>query len=304
MEHFRNAAALQRQLSSLFLQRFTLSEEERQAIYSRELRVDDRLFAAMDRLEQIRADCRLLLEGSDVNGVGGGTRAGMDIMSSTAEDLEQSYQKIYKWCSFEFRQPVKEGLEVSFQLCEAVRRLMRARQDLLRSALSTLVTTRSSILMNSFVNALTVGGPAPTFLPRPIELHAHDPLRYIGDMLAWIHQTLASEREFLTPLFGEKEGEGGRRIGQRRRGLEGSVDLTSGELEGVRLGPGEALVREVLNKNLEGCCRPLKIRVQQTVRSQEGSVTTYRLAHLVQFYRSTMEKTIGTKATLSQTLGE
>lgn len=39
-------------------------------------------------------------------------------------------------------------------------------------------------------------------MPRPIEMHAHDPRRYLGDMLAWVHQSLASERELLTALFG------------------------------------------------------------------------------------------------------
>ena len=50
------------------------------------------------------------------------------------------------------------------------------------------------------MDALTRGGPGG--LPRPIELHAHDPLRYAGDMLAWVHQAIAAEREFLESLFG------------------------------------------------------------------------------------------------------
>jgi len=37
--------------------------------------------------------------------------------------------------------------------------------------------------------------------PRPIELHAHDPLRYVGDILAWFHQTCASEHELLASLL-------------------------------------------------------------------------------------------------------
>lgn len=40
-------------------------------------------------------------------------------------------------------------------------------------------------------------------MPRPIEMHAHDPRRYLGDMLAWVHQSLASEKELLTGLFGD-----------------------------------------------------------------------------------------------------
>lgn len=37
---------------------------------------------------------------------------------------------------------------------------------------------------------------------RPIEMQAHDPVRYVGDMLAWTHQAIASEREFLHNLLG------------------------------------------------------------------------------------------------------
>lgn len=42
-------------------------------------------------------------------------------------------------------------------------------------------------------------GPGGT--PRPIELHSHDPLRYVGDMLAWLHQAAASEKEYVHSLF-------------------------------------------------------------------------------------------------------
>jgi len=37
--------------------------------------------------------------------------------------------------------------------------------------------------------------------PRPIELHSHDPLRYVGDMLAWLHQAAATEKEHLLTVL-------------------------------------------------------------------------------------------------------
>lgn len=48
--------------------------------------------------------------------------------------------------------------------------------------------------------------------------------------------------------------------------------------------------------------RFLQVRIEQTVRSQEGCITTFRLASLIQFYRVTMDRTIGSRATLSKTL--
>lgn len=38
--------------------------------------------------------------------------------------------------------------------------------------------------------------------PRPMEIHAHTPRRYVGDMAAWIHQAVASEMELVDILVG------------------------------------------------------------------------------------------------------
>ncbi|THF96600.1 hypothetical protein TEA_000052 [Camellia sinensis var. sinensis] len=58
---------------------------------------------------------------------------------------------------------------------------------------------RHNALFRRFISALTRGGPGG--MPRPIEVHAHDPLRYVGDMLGWLHQALASERELVLALL-------------------------------------------------------------------------------------------------------
>jgi hypothetical protein len=93
-------------------------------------------------------------------------------------------------------------------------------------------------------------------------------------MLAWIHQATAGEREFLESLFGV--GEDGRMVGSTRR-FKGSVKGRVGrdgeeELDGRfggRKGKGrgllsdeeekEELVREMMDRDLEGCCRPLRV---------------------------------------------
>ncbi|KAJ4463724.1 oligomeric Golgi complex subunit 6 [Lentinula lateritia] len=124
-------------------------------------------------------------------------------MASTASQLEQGYEKIFRWCSYEFRQVGYDSqVEVSMIMREGVRRL-RKRPDLLNELLAALSLTHQTTLTSSFLIALTRGGPSG--LPRPIELHAHDPLSYIGDMLAWVHQAIAAEREFLEDLFSIKE---------------------------------------------------------------------------------------------------
>ena len=259
----RNLTAQQSVLLDLFLTRFSLTPAQLDAIESHSEAVGPPLFAAMDRLQEIRSDCRVLLVGQE-EGTKAGMRAGMDIMDETAQLVEKSHQKIAKWLHFEMRSFFRESIDVGGNVREAVKRLDK-REDLLRPVLKTLAATRAQQLSTSFQRALTIGGPAPTFLPRPMELHAHDPIRYVGDMLAWVHQSVASEREFLSGLFSridhEPDAEGGRRVGERRRGLEGSIDWTNNTEAGPAGGltKAEVWTREVLNKVMEGCDRLLKV---------------------------------------------
>jgi len=126
----------------------------------------------------------------------------------------------------------------------------------------------------------------------------------------------------------ESQAVTGRRIGQRRRwsfnpaevidmlegrqqaggtdseSLVGSLAMASAAStqKGI-IRPRERL-RDLLDRDLEGCCGPLKIRITHTLHSQEGSITAYKLAGLISFYSSTMEQTIGKKAMLSGVLRE
>ena len=63
-----------------------------------------------------------------------------------------------------------------------------------------IAAIRYKELEKSFYNALIIGGPGG--FPKPIEFHAHDTQRYVGDIFAWIHQACLGEREMLETLFG------------------------------------------------------------------------------------------------------
>jgi conserved oligomeric Golgi complex subunit 6 len=129
------------------LERFTLNSDDIDAIVSRDIPVNKHFFAAMDKAERIQDDCRVLMAGEE-----GPTKAGyagaiqrhmlrsntgtilmvrIDILTTTSGYLEQAYDKIFRWCSFEFRQMGRDAqVEVNPSMREAVRRL-RKRSELL-----------------------------------------------------------------------------------------------------------------------------------------------------------------------------
>ena len=106
-------------------------------------------------------------------------------------------------------------------------------------------------------------------------------------MLAWVHQTIAAEREFLESLFNVKSDM--RMVGSVRK---------FGKSE------EEEWIQELMDAAMSKVSVPLKVRVQQTIRSQESSIVSFKIANLLQFYMLTMQRTIGEDAHLSQTLHE
>jgi conserved oligomeric Golgi complex subunit 6 len=59
---------------------------------------------------------------------------------------------------------------------------------------------RRRAILQGFLEALTHGDNALS--ARPINVQAHDPLRYLSDILAWLHQAVASEREIVSLVLG------------------------------------------------------------------------------------------------------
>ena len=89
---------------------------------------------------------------------------------------------------------------------------MNLQTSICSEALTFLSETRQASVLSSFITALTRGDPSG--YPRPIERHVHDPLRYVGDTLARVQQSIAAEPESLESLFGLKSD--GRMVGSIR----------------------------------------------------------------------------------------
>ena len=238
----------------------------------------------------------------------------MEIMLVTSQHLDNAFAKLHKYTTFAARNYTTrpEVLDnVSPVLRRALQLLKINRSDLFEDTLTVLSSTRSSAIANMFIEALTRGTDAKSArgskdpnaaTARPIELHAHDPIRYVGDILAWVHQAMAGEREFLESLFGLKDS--GRRVGAARPALEQSIIPQTPDLNAVV--SDEARLRALLDKNLESCGRPLRIRIQQTIKSHSliSAITTYQIFQLLQFYRVLMRKTMGQDALLCKILSD
>jgi hypothetical protein len=147
-------------------------------------------------------------------------------------------------------------------------------------------------------------------------------MRYIGDMLAWVHQCIAAEREFLEALFSldliprrtnrrigtahttedQQASTGSSSNANANRDEEGQGSNSSPVVPGHQ--EEEIWVNQLLDAAIQKVCVPLKARVIQTIRSQESVIVAFNVAGLVRFYWITMKRTLGEGAVLTGTLKE
>ncbi|KAI9031381.1 oligomeric Golgi complex subunit 6 [Hyaloraphidium curvatum] len=285
-------ANMKKAVAERFLERFTLTDAEVATLTgplsfsAKDYGMSTEFFDALDRVHSIGEDCRALLTTEHQT-------AGVEIMDLMSGFQEKAFEKLHRWTQTECRTLGRDTAEATPTLRRAFRAL-RQRPLLFRSAVDDVVAVRRSAIVRQFIDALTRGGPGGT--PRPIELHAHDPVRYVGDMLAWLHQAAAGEREMLEQIF--DVGRSARELGPASPVLAGGEEFPP--LDGLSL--DQETILELLDKDLEGTCRPLKIRVEQVLSSQPNATTTYKVANVIQFYCVTIRKILGPRAQLTVVL--
>ncbi|CAB4292704.1 unnamed protein product [Prunus armeniaca] len=275
-----NVTTQRQQIVSCFLRDYQLSNQEISALREEEL--NENFFKALSHVQEIHANCKLLLRTHH-------QRAGLELMDMMAVYQEGAYERLCRWVQAECRRlGDSDNPEVSDLLKTAVR-CLKERPVLFKYCAEEVANMRHNALFRRFISALTRGGPGG--MPRPIEVHAHDPLRYVGDMLGWLHQALASERELVFLLLDPDAAvDTGPATNQFSRSPESDSRKTESDLTFV------------MDRIFEGVCRPFKVRVEQVLQSQSSLIISYKLSNTLEFYSHTISDFLGRETALSDTL--
>ncbi|CAF1462032.1 unnamed protein product, partial [Didymodactylos carnosus] len=184
--------SIKSKITERFIERFQLKPEELNALRAtKDGYLHPDFFNVLKRVKAIHQDCKLLLRTNQQT-------IGLEIMEQMALHQESAFERLYRWVQSECRLLTNDVPDLSTLLSQAVEAL-KERQVLFKYVLDEYGLARRNAVVRGFIDALTRGGQGGT--PRPIELSSHDPLRYVGDMVAWIHQVTASEKEYAEILL-------------------------------------------------------------------------------------------------------
>ncbi|KAL2024821.1 hypothetical protein VTK56DRAFT_5642 [Thermocarpiscus australiensis] len=282
-------------LLSAFNANFVLSDDETAALTLTSEPVDDLFFAILAKAKRISKDCEVLLGFENQT-------LGLEIMEQASKNLNLGYQKLFKWVQKEFKTLNLENPQISSSIRRALR-VLAERPSLFQNCLDLFAEGRGHVLSNSFYTALTGSSSSGIEDPsvKPIELTAHDPLRYVGDMLAWAHSAAVGEREALEGLFiaeGDELAKGiqaGRENEVWRLVAEDGED--SADFDAVKT------LNELVDRDLSGAARILRQRVEQVIQTNEETILAFKLANLLNFYKGTFSRLLSPVSALVELLG-
>ncbi|KAH8819687.1 oligomeric Golgi complex subunit 6 [Xylogone sp. PMI_703] len=290
----KDSVEAKQQLLKAFNAHFIMSEDDVATLTSTAEPVNDRFFSVLSRAKKIQTDCEILLGTEN-------QRLGLEIMEQSSKNLNGAFQKLYRWIQREFKSLNLENPQISGAIRRALR-VLAERPSLFQSCLDFFSEARENILSDSFYTALTgtsSSGEEDASV-KPIELVAHDPLRYVGDMLAWTHSTTVSEREALEVLFisdGDeiaKQIQAGRENEPWNRIAEDQDDTSDFD--------GHKALNDLVDRDITGVVKVLRQRIGQVIQSQEETIMAYKIANLLSFYRVTFSKLLGEDSVLLESL--
>ncbi|KAL2315018.1 hypothetical protein POMI540_1577 [Schizosaccharomyces pombe] len=233
--------------------------------------VDDRFYLILDKAQEIHdssdslfASLSGFVEYSSFE----------EIVKKMSRYIEAAFEKLFRCVQTELSDPqTAQTLEANSHLKKAFTKLF-SEPTMVNKSINLIVQARQQILSTAYLTALTRGD----FLSssRPIELSAPDTVRFIGDLLAWIHQTIVNEKELVEALFAA-----------RKRQIQLNP-FPPWDVPNVL----EDQMNSLLDGSLYGICRPLSSRAQTSVLDLSDIVRLYNVIEILGFYREAFSKIV------------
>mmetsp|Transcript_3665 Transcript_3665/g.7448 ORF Transcript_3665/g.7448 Transcript_3665/m.7448 type:complete len:657 (-) Transcript_3665:196-2166(-) len=293
LNHERSILQKKNEVVGSLLQQFQLQPEHVLALESKNGQIGPSFLDALDRVNEIKTNCKHLLEKYQ--------RVGLEIVERLAKRQESAYRKLFHWVQGQI--PVVAARSDATTIDPTFKRalnLLKQRPAYFSHCFEMIGDSRRVMLIKAFIAALCRGGPNGT--PRPIEIHAGDPLRYVSDMLAWVHQALAMEREFLLSLSSPRIVSLREIKAKKAAEALGGDEKKGGGADGDDGVGSEAQVITAISKVFQGVARPLTVRIEQSLVFQPSPTLTYHLKSVIEFYWRTFRPLVEPKGVFCMAL--
>lgn len=177
-----------------FLANFFLTTDELAIITGNDgCKIDENFFTLLSKIRSNYEKAKTLLASNQLI-------TGFEIMDSMSKYEEMANEKLYRWTVNILRTVNVDFLELHSHLFDALAYLQH-KEVLFKHCMDEYTIVRRSAVTHSFIEALTRGRSSNNTHYQAMELYSNDIVRYIRDMLSYLHQTFVFERDMLRTLL-------------------------------------------------------------------------------------------------------
>lgn len=273
----KNLIMLKKSILLSFKNNFTLTQYEEHVLTNEDISLV--YFEVLQKCNKINNNCSILLTLQNQT-------LGLKIMEKMSRILDLAYQRIAFFLTNRLDQFMGETSRESSTSGNEDIRLMKIALFYLNNNLKyfdevtgKLIESRSKAIVDEFIYQSSNSDPSDN--ARPIVLSAHDPVRYIGDLLAFVHSVIVNEVEFVSTLF---------KIGED---TDSNFERTEFERNLIQLENSQDVNRSIdstIDQIVGALSRPLKSRLEQIIRSDKNFDVITKLFNLLDLYRMMFQK--------------
>lgn len=264
----KNIVNLKKNLLVAFKSKFTLNEYEEFVLTSGE--INQEFFDTLKKAEAINENCSILLSIDN-------PQLGMKIMNKITAITDKAIERIVNYTNKTLDNLYSLSSKYRLVTLHQCLRFLKGKLNYFNAVISNFTDSRSKTLIDEFMNqiqgsipenasSLRKGSVSSASTSRPIFILAHDPVRYIGDLLAYVHSTVVNESETISSIF------------------------TIEALDEEEAKEFKVIVDDINNKILKSLSKPIKSKIDQLIFSETKLSTIYSIYELVELYTMMLSK--------------
>ena len=263
---------LKEQILIKFKEQYTLTQIEEDLVTNGY--IDDSFFKTINKIMKIKERAMYLLGLPKTN-------AGNVLIIEVNELLERSNRKLFNYLVdflYSFESNSDNATDKLFSPDESnlivfQRSLIYLSNDLeyFNEFLKRVTTLRSKTVLDQFLSQFDFNSKTAN----PIILSTHDPLRYIGDILANVYTLIANEADFVRSLFDFQESH-----------MENTPTSILQQNEEFLKGLDSKLLNDII-QSLANTCR---IRISQIVKFEDNPIINFEIIQLLNLYQMMFER--------------
>ncbi len=265
---------LKKNLLISFKEKFTLNEYEEFVLNSGDL--NNEFFTTLARAERINENCSILLSLDN-------PQLGLKIIAKSNQMINRSIDRIMSYTNKTLGNMYSLSSKSRLATLHQCFKYLQNKLNYFNSIVNTFSESRSKVLVDEFNRQVQgdfeVNGQGRSSSissdSRPIYMSAHDPVRFVGDLLAYVHSVSVNESETITSIF------------------------TMGDDNDKEF---ENIIQDVTDKILQSLSRPIKARVEQIVSTETKLSTLVQIFNLVELYNIMFTKQLGKAGNIVETV--